>query len=85
MADNIFISILLFTRNNSPHPAFRIWHITLVAGDKVHVAVEDTLAGCLANVNANVKSIGMITFFNLLTHILKHHVHRFALMIGETP
>ena len=83
MADNIFISILLFTRNNSPHPTFRIGHITLVSRDKVHVAVEDTLAGSLANIDANVKSIGMITLFNLLTHILKHHVYRFALVIGE--
>ena len=85
MADNIFISILLFTRNNSPHPAFRIWHISLVSRDKVHVAVEDALSGSLANVDANVKSIGMIPLFNLLTHILKYHIHRFTLVIGETP
>ena len=78
-----FISILLFTRNNSPHPAFRIWHITLVSSNKMHVAVEDTLAGSLTDVNAYIKSIGMITFFKLLTHILKHHVHRFALVIGK--
>ena len=75
----------MFTRNNSPHPAFLIWHITLVSRNKMHVAVEDTLAGSLANIDTNVKSIGMITLFNLLTHILKHHVHRFALVIGETP
>ena len=47
------------------------------------MAVEDTLASSLANVYANVKSIGMITLFNLLTYILEHHVHRFALVIGE--
>ena len=78
-----FISILLFTRNNSPHPTFRIWHITFVSGDKVHVAVEDALSGSLANVDANVKSIGRIPLFNLLTHILKHYVHRSALVIGK--
>ena len=55
-----FISILLFSRNNSPHPTFRIWHITLVSRDKMHVAVEDTLAGSLTDVNAYIKSIGTI-------------------------
>ena len=47
------------------------------------MAVEDTLSGSLANIDTNVKSIGMIPLFNLLTYILKHYVHRFALVIGE--
>ena len=78
-----FISILLFLRYHSPHPAFRIWNISLVSWDKVHVAVEDALAGGFADVDAYIIPIGMITLFHLLTHILKHHVHRFALMIGK--
>ena len=47
------------------------------------MAVEDTLSGSLANIDTNVKSIGMIPLFNLLTYILEHHVHRFALVIGK--
>ena len=47
------------------------------------MAVEDTLSGSLTDVNTYIKSIGMIPLFNLLTHILIHHAHRFALVIGK--
>ena len=45
--------------------------------------MENTLARILANVDAYIISIGMITFVNLLANILKHHVHRFAFVIGQ--
>ena len=77
------LSILLFLRYHSPHPTFGIGHIALVSRNEVHMAMEDALTGILANVDAYIISVWMITLVNLLANILKHHVHRFAFVIGQ--
>ena len=45
--------------------------------------MKDRLASGFAYVNTDIISIGMETLVNFLLHILQHHVHCLALMIGQ--
>lgn len=48
----------------------------------MHVAMEYGLASSFAYVNSDIISIGMETLINFLLHILQHHIHGLALVVG---
>ena len=45
--------------------------------------MKDRLTSGFADVNTDIISIGMETLVNFLLHILQHHVHCLALMVGK--
>ena len=75
--------VFLFTRNHPSHAAFRIWDIAIIPRNNMHVAMKDRLTSGFADVNTDIISIGMETLVNFLLHILQHHVHCLALVVGQ--
>lgn len=45
--------------------------------------MKNGLTGSFVDVDADVVAIGMEALVNLLFHILEHHIHGFAFVIGE--
>ena len=54
-------SILLFLWYNSPDSTLRVLHVAGISWNEMHVAMIDTLACCLTNINANIVSVRMET------------------------
>lgn len=62
---SIHILIFLFARNYTSNSSFGVINVACVAGDEVHVYMEDGLAGCSIDVYSNVVSVGMKVFVYL--------------------
>ena len=77
------VSVLLLRRDYSTDAAFGVGYVTPIAGDEVHVYMEDTLTSGFVYVDAYVVSIGVKLLVNALLYVLQHHVHRLALVIGQ--
>ena len=54
-------SILLFLWYNSPDSTLRVPHVAGILWNEMHVAMIDTLACCLTNINANIVSVRIET------------------------
>lgn len=48
------------TRQHTPHPAFRIWHVAKIAGNQVNVHVHSRLPGGLPNIYPDVVTVGRV-------------------------
>ena len=70
-------------RYYSTHSAFGVWHITLVARDDVHVAMEYRLTCSLAYIDTDIVAIGMETLVNFLLNVLQHDIHRLTLVVCQ--
>ena len=46
---------------NSPNSTLRVLHVAGISWNEMHVAMIDTLACCLTNINANIVSVRMET------------------------
>ena len=68
-------SVLLLRRDNATDAAFGVGYVTSIAGDEVHVDMEDTLTCGLVYVDAYVVAIGVKLLVNALL--------RLALVIGQ--
>ena len=75
--------IILLTWNHAANTALGVGYVALVSWDDVHVAVEDRLPRSLANIDADVVAIGVVTLVNLLHHIFLHHIHRLLFMVCQ--
>ena len=69
-------------RNHATDAAFGVFYVTFVAWDEMHVAVENGLASCFINVDADVITVGVKTLIYLLFDILQHYIHGLTLVIG---
>ena len=56
--------VVLFIRNYASYSATWIWYIALITGNQVHVNMKNTLAGGFPNINPNIISVRMISFFH---------------------
>lgn len=77
------LPIPLFLGYHAAYSAFGVFDITFVAGDKVHVDVEDGLSCCGADVDANVVAVGVVALVQCLLYGLQHKVHVGTLGGGE--
>ena len=77
------VSVLLLRRDYATDAAFRVGYVPPIAGNEVHVYMEDTLTCGLIYVDAYVVAIGMIFLVNPLLYVLQHYVHRLAFVIGQ--
>ena len=77
------VSVLLLRRDYTTDTAFGVGYVTSIAGDEVHVDVEDTLTSGFVYVDACVVAIWVKLLVNALLYVLQHHIHRLALVIGQ--
>jgi len=49
-------SVIAFPGDDVPHPATRVFHVSMPPGDKMDMAVKYRLPCCLADINPNVES-----------------------------
>ena len=76
-------SVLLLRRDYATDAAIGVGYVTSIAGDEVHVDMEDTLTCGFVYVDAYVVAIGVKLLVNPLLYVLQHHIHRLALVIGQ--
>ena len=75
------ILVFLFIGNYAANTALGVFYVTLVAGDEMHVAVENGLTSSLVDVDTNIVAIWVETFVCLLLDVLQHYIHGLTFVV----
>ena len=73
----------LLTGNNSAHAALRRGNVTDIAGNQVHMNMEDTLASRCADIDADVVTVGVETLIDQLFDTVQESQHVCSLFLRQ--
>jgi hypothetical protein len=80
LLSKLLLLILLPIRYYTTDTAFGVGDIAMVAGDEVHVYVENCLTCGFVHVDAYVVAIGVMSLVQYLLDVLEHGVHILTLL-----